>query len=178
MWKHRISSLPFCTWKYLLSSLSFSTLKHRLSSLPFSTWKQRLSKLPFFTWKQRISSLPFFLLSIRCSSVAVRPLELKALQFFLTLLPCAEKHLKRYLKFNYSTDDIEIYIQYILTISPKYFKFIIKVFPSTNCFHRGEKDTCFGKSVKVLTREFQTFTIKSLQYNTYNVIGKLNVMKI
>ena len=42
----------------------------------------------------------------------------------------------------------------------------------------GEKVTCFGKSVTVLSKEFSTFAIKSLQNNTYNAIGKLNLIKI
>ena len=50
-----------------------------------------------------------------------------------------------------------------------------KVFPSTNCPCRGVKVTYFGQSVKVLTGQFSTFTIKSLQYNTSNAIGKLNL---
>ena len=54
----------------------------------------------------------------------------------------------------------------------------VKVFPSTNCPYRGVKVTCFGKSVKVLTREFSTFAISSLQNNTYNAVGKLKLMKI
>ena len=53
-----------------------------------------------------------------------------------------------------------------------------KVFPSTNCSYHGVKVTCFGKSVKILSGEFSTFTIKSLQNNTSNAIGKLNLMKI
>ena len=32
--------------------------------------------------------------------------------------------------------------------------------------------------MKVLTEEFSTFTIKSLQNDTSNAIGKLNLMKI
>ena len=34
--------------------------------------------------------------------------------------------------------------------------------------------TCFGKSVKVLTRDFSTFAIESLKNKTYNAVGKLN----
>ena len=37
----------------------------------------------------------------------------------------------------------------------------------------GERNK-FWKSLKVLTREFSAFTIKSLQNNTPNAIGKLN----
>ena len=37
---------------------------------------------------------------------------------------------------------------------------MFKVFPSSNCPYHGVKVTCFGKSVKVLTGEFSTFTIK------------------
>ena len=55
---------------------------------------------------------------------------------------------------------------------------LFKVFSSTNCPYRGVKVTCFGKSVKVLIGEFTTFTIKSLQNNTSNVIGNWNLMKI
>ena len=40
---------------------------------------------------------------------------------------------------------------------------VYKVFPSTNCPYHGVKVTWFGKSVKVLTREFSAFTIKSLR---------------
>ena len=54
----------------------------------------------------------------------------------------------------------------------------LKVFHSTNCPYRGEKVTCFGKSVKVLKGEFSAFTFYSLQNNTSNAIGKLNLMKI
>ena len=54
----------------------------------------------------------------------------------------------------------------------------LNVFPNTNCPYHDVKVTCFGKSVKVLTGEFSTFTIKSLQINTSNAIGKLNLMKI
>ena len=53
-----------------------------------------------------------------------------------------------------------------------------KVFLSTNCPYRGVKVPCFGKRVKVLTGEFSAFTIKSLQDNTTNAIGKLNLKKI
>ena len=53
-----------------------------------------------------------------------------------------------------------------------------KLFPCTKCPYHGVKVTCFGKSVNVLTGEFSTFTIKSLQNNTSNAIGKLNLMKI
>ena len=42
----------------------------------------------------------------------------------------------------------------------------------------GVKVTYFGKSEKVLTGVFSTFIIKSLENDTYNVIGKLNLMKI
>ena len=54
----------------------------------------------------------------------------------------------------------------------------VKVFPSNDCPYRGVKVTCFGKSVTVLKREFSTFAIKSLQNNTYNTSGKLNLVKI
>ena len=36
----------------------------------------------------------------------------------------------------------------------------------------------FWNSVKVLTREFSTFAIKSLQTNTYDTIEKLNLINI
>ena len=55
---------------------------------------------------------------------------------------------------------------------------VFRVFPSTNCLYLGVKVTCFGKSVKILTGEFSTFTIKSLQNNTSNAIVKLNLMNI
>ena len=54
----------------------------------------------------------------------------------------------------------------------------LKVFPYTDYPYHGGKVTCFGKSVKSLTREFSTFVIKCLQNDTYNAIGKLNLMKI
>ena len=37
------------------------------------------------------------------------------------------------------------------------------------------KVTCFGKSMNVLTGEISAFTIKSLQNNTFDTIGKLNL---
>ena len=54
----------------------------------------------------------------------------------------------------------------------------LKVFPSTISPYHGVKVTHFGKSVKFLTREFSTFTTKSLQNNisTGNAISKLNLM--
>ena len=63
-------------------------------------------------------------------------------------------------------------LSYMLHINthPKEFK----VFPSTNCPYHGVKIACLGISVKSLTREFSTFALKSLQNNTYRVIGKLN----
>ena len=55
----------------------------------------------------------------------------------------------------------------------------LKVFPSSNCPYHGVKVKCYGKkSIQVPTREFSTFTIKSVQRNTYDVIWKLNLMKI
>ena len=49
---------------------------------------------------------------------------------------------------------------------------LIKVFSSTNCPYHGMKVTCFGKSVKVFTGALSSFTIKSLQNDTYNAINK------
>ena len=49
---------------------------------------------------------------------------------------------------------------------------LIKVFSSTNCPYHGMKVTCFGKSMKVFTGALSSFTIKSLQNNTYNAINK------
>ena len=41
----------------------------------------------------------------------------------------------------------------------------------------SESLTCFGKSVKVLTREFSTFAIQSFQKkNKYTATGKLSLM--
>ena len=55
---------------------------------------------------------------------------------------------------------------------------LFKVFPSTDCPYRGVKVACFGKSVKVRTREFSTFAIEQLQNKTYNATEKLSLMKI
>ena len=49
---------------------------------------------------------------------------------------------------------------------------IVKVFPSANCPYHGVKVTFFGKSAKVLTGEFSTFTIKSLQNNTSDALDE------
>ena len=55
---------------------------------------------------------------------------------------------------------------------------MLMVFPSTNCPYRVVKVTRFGKSVNVHSGLFSTFTVKSLQNNTSNAIGKLNQGRI
>ena len=44
----------------------------------------------------------------------------------------------------------------------------VMVFPITNCPYRGVKLNMFWEKHEVLIGEFSTFTIKSLQNNTYN----------
>ena len=54
----------------------------------------------------------------------------------------------------------------------------LRYYPAgANCPYRGVQVTCFGKSLNILTGEISTFTIISLQNNTNNAIGKLNLMK-
>ena len=48
----------------------------------------------------------------------------------------------------------------------------IKLFPRTNCPYHGVKVTCFEKKREVLTGEFSTVTLNSLQNNTSNAFGK------